>query len=73
MTVMNCRSYSLSKATPTPKGQAVGEPLADSDQSILPSDRAGEFDVYNSRHQFFIYRKNVRHHNQTKTPYAIFI
>ena len=41
MSVMDCQSYSLSKATPTLKGQDVGEPLADSDQGILPSDRSG--------------------------------
>ena len=48
MSVMDCRSHSLSKATPTPKGQDVGEALANLDQRILPSDRSGECNVYNS-------------------------
>ena len=56
MSVMDCRSYSLSKAIPTPKGQDVGEPFTDSDQSILPSHRSGECNVCNSGLQFFIYR-----------------
>ena len=56
MSVMSCRSYSLSKATPTQNGQDVGEPQTDSDQSILPSQRSGECNVYNSGLQFFIYK-----------------
>ena len=57
MSVMDCRSYSLPKAKPPPKGQDEGEPLADSDRSILPSDRSGECNVYNSRLQFLMYKR----------------
>ena len=39
---MNCRAYSLSKATSETIAHAVGHPLANSDQTTLTSDRSGE-------------------------------
>jgi len=38
MLMVACRSYSLPRAT---LGQDLGQPLDDSDKTILPSDRAG--------------------------------
>ena len=43
MSIVTCRSYSFPKAT---SGPDQGQPIADSDQTILPSDRAGKCEVF---------------------------
>ena len=43
MAIATCRAYSTIKAS---LEQDHGQALADADQNILPSDRAGECDVY---------------------------
>ena len=43
MSIAICRSYSIPKGTLL---QDLGQALNDPDQKIVPSDRAGECDVY---------------------------
>ena len=45
MSIAICRSYSFWKATLL---QDQGQALSDPNQKIVPSDRAGECDIYDS-------------------------